>query len=78
MVKVAVVVLPATVTVAGRVAVDVLLLLRVITAPAAGAGPFRVSVPVEDLLPTTEVGFKERDESAAARTVRSAFRVVPL
>jgi hypothetical protein len=35
------------VTVAGRLAMEVLLLASVIRAPAAGASPFRVTVAVE-------------------------------
>lgn len=50
-------VLPAaTVVVVGTTA-EVLLLLNDTTAPPAGAGLFRVSVPVELLPPTTLVGF---------------------
>src|SRR5207302_9011657 len=41
----------ATVTLAGTVAVDVLLLVRVTAAPPAGAGPLSVTVPVEDCAP---------------------------
>src|SRR5256885_10441473 len=40
----------ATVTLAGTVAVDVLL-LRVTAAPPVGAGPLSVTVPVEDCTP---------------------------
>ena len=50
-------VLPAaTVVVVGTTA-EVLLLLNDTTAPPAGAGLFRVSVPVELLPPTMLVGF---------------------
>jgi len=50
-------VLPAaTVVVVGTTA-EVLSLLNETTAPPAGAGLFRVSVPVELLPPTTLVGF---------------------
>lgn len=47
----------ATVTLAGTVVTEVLLLNSVTTAPPAGAAPVRVTVPVEALPPTTEVGF---------------------
>src|SRR5437870_2294338 len=54
----------ATVTLAGTVAVDVLLLVRVTAAPPAGAGPLSVTVPVEDCAPpVTVVGFSVSVES---------------
>lgn len=46
MVNVAVVDPPGTVTLAGTVASEVLLLVRLTTVPPAGAGFFRVTVPV--------------------------------
>ena len=53
----------ATVTLAGTVAVDVLL-LRVTAAPPVGAGPLSVTVPVEDCTPpVTVVGFSVSVES---------------
>jgi hypothetical protein len=54
----------------------VLLLLKLITAPPAGAGPFSVSVPVVDDPPTTEFGFSERVLNAAGFTVSAVVRVV--
>src|SRR5438445_10993729 len=45
----------ATVTLAGTVAVDVLLLVRVTAAPPAGAGPLSVTVPVEEFPPPVAV-----------------------
>src|SRR5437660_12533444 len=55
----------ATVTLAGTVAVDVLLLVRVTAAPPAGAGPLSVTVPVEDCAPpVTVVEFSVSVESA--------------
>lgn len=42
-----------TVTLAGTVATDALLLTRFTTVPSAGAGEARVTVPVEDEGPTT-------------------------
>jgi len=55
-VKVFVVVPAATVTLAGTVATAVLELERVTTAPPVGAAPLRVTVPVDELPPTTVVG----------------------
>lgn len=45
----------ATVTLAGSVAIAVLD-VRLTTAPPAGAGPFRVTVPVDVDPPMTDVG----------------------
>ena len=70
-VNVAVVALAATVTLDGTVAAA-LLLVRVTTAPPDGAGPLRVTVPVEGLPPVTEVGFRENVFSAGGVTARSA------
>lgn len=75
--KVAVVEPVETVTLAGTVATFVLLLDSVTNAPAAGAGPFRVTVPVEVPPPFTEVGFSETEVRVAAVTVNIAVRVVP-
>ena len=52
----------ATVTLAGTVAVDVLLLERETVAPPAGAGPLSVTVPVEGDPPVTLVGFNVSEE----------------
>ena len=52
----------ATVTLAGTVAVDVLL-ERVTAAPPVSAGPLSVTVPVEDCTPpVTLVGFSVSEE----------------
>jgi hypothetical protein len=75
--KVAAVALAATVTLAGTVAVEVLLLVRVTTAPPAGAGPLRVTFPVDNVPPFTVLGFKLTELSVAAVTVRLAVRVEP-
>ena len=56
MLKVALVVPAATVTLAGTTATAVLALLRLTTAPPVGAPPVRVTVPCDELPPTTEVG----------------------
>ena len=69
----------ATVTLAGTVATDVLLLERVTTAPPVGAGPLRVTVPVEEVPPVTLVGFRVTEERVVAGgvTVSEAFCVPP-
>jgi hypothetical protein len=76
-VKVAVVAPAATVTLAGTCAAAVLLLDRVTAAPPAGAAPFKVTVPVEEVPPITEVGLKVTELSVAAVTVKVAVLVVP-
>lgn len=77
MVKVAVLAPAAIVTLAGTCAADVLLLLRVTTAPPDGVGPLSVTVPVELLPPTTDVGLLVIDDSVGALTVRVLVRVTP-
>ena len=67
-VKVALVALAATVTFAGTVAA-LLLLCNATEIPPVGAGPVRVTVPVEELPPTTDVGFMLTAESAGGFTV---------
>src|SRR5271169_1115172 len=57
-VKVALIALAGTVTLAGTVATAVLPLEKITTAPPAGAGALSVTVPVEELPPTTMAGFK--------------------
>jgi hypothetical protein len=76
-VKVAVVAPAATVTRAGNVATAVLLLDKVTTAPAAGACPVRVTVPVDDIAPITELGLRVTDDSVADVTVRLPVLVTP-
>ena len=61
-VKVALVAPAATVTVEGTLATVVLLLERATCAPPAGAGPVRVTVPVEEFPPVTLVGLSESEE----------------
>src|SRR5947199_9117574 len=68
-VKVALVALPGTVTLAGTVATLVLLLERATTAPPLGAGPLSVTVPVEELPPVTLVGLRLSDESVGGAGV---------
>jgi hypothetical protein len=77
-VNVAVVAPAATVTDAGTCATAVLLLVSVTTAPPAGACPLSVTVPVEGLPPTTEVGFRLMELRLAAVTVNVAVRVTLL
>ena len=76
-VKVAVVEFAATVTLAGTWAAAVLLLDSVTIAPPVGAGPFKVTVPVEEVPPITEVGLRATELSVAAVTVRVAVLVTP-
>jgi hypothetical protein len=61
-VKLAVVAPAGTVTLAGTVATDGLLLERETTAPPPGAGPFRVTLPVEGVPPVTLVGFSASED----------------
>ena len=75
--NVAVVAFAATVTLAGTRAAAVLLLESVTTAPPAGAGPFNVTVPVEDVPPITETGLRVTELTAAAVTVNVAVLVAP-
>jgi hypothetical protein len=74
--KVAAVVPAATVTVAGMVTVA-LSLRRETTAPSAGAGSFKVTVPIEPTPPATVDGFKPRDETAGGLIVRETVCVTP-
>jgi hypothetical protein len=67
--NVAVVAPETTVTLAGTVATDVLLLLIVTRAPPPGAGPFSVTVPVDELPPRTDVGLNVTELSVAAGAV---------
>ena len=77
-VKVAVVAPAATVTLAGTCAAAVLLLDRVTTAPPVGAAAVNVTVPVDEVPPSTEVGLSVTALSvAAAVTVRLAVCVAP-
>jgi hypothetical protein len=79
-VKVRLVLPAATVTLAGTVATDVLLLDSDTTVPPDGAAPVKVTVPCELLPPTTVVGLNETAESVGtlvpAVTVSTAPHVV--
>lgn len=78
-VNVALVAPAVTVTVEGTVAADVLLEVRATDVPPVGAGVPRVTVPVEGLPPTTDVGFRETAVTTGGVTVRVALTVeVPL
>lgn len=70
--KVADVAFAATVTVAGTVATAVFALVSVTMVPPDGAGPVRVTVPVEDAPPMTTVGLRLNPLSVAGLTVRLA------
>src|SRR5919108_2135457 len=83
-VKVALVAPAGMVTLDGRDARLVLLRERTTTAPPAGAGPLRVTLPLEDCIPpTTLVGFRVSDErvtggvTACGMTVSNAVRLAP-
>ena len=65
-VNVALVAPAATVTLAGTRAAVVLLLESATDAPPAGAAPLSVTVPVEELPPTTLVGFSANELSVIA------------
>ena len=68
-----------TVARAGTAATDGSLLERETRAPPPGAGPFRVTVPVEDEIPpATAVGFRVSDETTGGMTVSEAAIGVPL
>jgi hypothetical protein len=71
-------VVPAeTVTLAGRDAIEALLLVSATTAPPAGAAAPNVTVPVDPVPPVTLVGFTETDEITGGFTVSEVF-CVPL
>ena len=76
-VKVVLVEPAGTVTDAGTWAADILLLVSEITAPAGGAAPLSLKVPVESEPPVTVVGFKVREVRVATVTVRVVALVTP-
>jgi hypothetical protein len=67
--KVALVAPATTVTLAGTLATEGLLLERETTAPPLGAGPLNVTVPVDELPPVTLDGLRLSEESAGGTTV---------
>ena len=76
-VKVALLLPPGTVTLAGTLAAP-LLLERVTCAPPVGAGPLSVTVPIEDCTPpTTLVGFNVSEETVGGVTVSDADWLAP-
>jgi hypothetical protein len=77
-VKVALIDPTGTVTLEGTVARNALLLDRLTAAPAAGAGPFRVTVPVEGVPPLTDVGLRIMADRLGVLTVKEAVRVLLL
>jgi hypothetical protein len=74
--NVALVAFGAIVTLAGTLAAAILLLLRVTSAPPAGAGAFKVTIPVDEVPPRTEVGLTDIELSVAAVTVKIAVLVI--
>ena len=81
-VNVALVAPATTVTLAGTLAADVLLLESAICAPPAGAGPPSVTVPVDEFPPVTLVGFSVSEAKVggggvAAVTVSEVVLVAP-
>jgi len=67
----------ATVTLAGTLAAEMLLLDNDTSAPPAGAGPLSVTVPVEGLPPTTLEGFTPSEVSTGRMSKLIAFEVPP-
>jgi hypothetical protein len=79
-VNVALVAPAPTVTLAGTVATDVLLLVKLTAAPPVGAALLSVTIPVDVPPPVTLVGLKLTDDSTTAGglIVRVAVCGVPL
>ena len=72
-VKVPLVAPAGTITLEGTVATPVLLLESRTWAPPAGAGPFSVTVPVEDCTPpTTLVGLSVSEETIGSTVMLNA------
>jgi hypothetical protein len=72
--KVAVVAFAPTVTLAGTCAAEALLLDKVTTAPFVGAALLNVTVPVEEVPPTTDEGLIVTEFTTFPNTARPAVR----
>ena len=77
-VKLAELVPAARVSLAGTIALVGLLLESVTAIPPNGAGPLRLTVPVEAEPPTIVEGFSVSDNSAGGFTASVAVLTVPL
>jgi len=66
-----------TVTLAGTLATEGLLLDSARTVPPAGAAPLRVTVPVEELPALTVVGESVNDDSTGGLMVRAVVLLMP-
>ena len=75
--KVAVELPAVTVTLSGAFAAE-LLLDSAIMMPPVGAGPVRVTVPVDGLPPVTVAGFSDTEDSVTGIIVNGAVVVTPL
>jgi len=67
----------ATVTLAGTLATEGLLLDSATTVPPAGAGPLRVTVPVEELPAFTVEGDSVNDDGTGGLMVTAVVLVMP-
>ena len=67
----------ATVTLAGTLATEGLLLDSATTVPPAGAGPLRVTVPVEELPALTVEGERVNDDGTGGLMVTAVVFVTP-
>ena len=76
--NVAVVAFAKTVMLPGTVATELLLLVSATTAPDEGAGPFRVTVPLDKLPPTTEFGLNVSEVTNGGVTVNPVVCVLLL
>jgi hypothetical protein len=77
-VNVAVLAFAGTVMLPGTATSELLLLLSATKAPEEGAGPFRVTVPLDELPPTTEFGLKVSEVTWGGVTVNPAVCVLLL